>query len=407
MAPTTTRDAVEAPKIEIGLAIILGKNYFQHAEDIGEGNDSEIDEFMLETRQSAFHWIVNQDPMQLEFDAPNLVQRFLLVLFYYQTTRHQQWKECNPPATPQGSASIKFCYKPDIVTGESTSDSGVISGSLPVMNASGLGGESAQWTSPTRDHSVAHLNRLDLHGNMLSVMLPPKLLSFSLESLHWGNNQLTGPFPARWFESLHGGTTIPSDVGMPPLKTLRLGNNSLTGSLPLEMFQLSALGFLAFDQNDHTGIAGTLPSEIGLATQLLEFDASYSNMEGRIPEELYAKLTDLVAFMGNDCNFSGTISSSLGRLTGLQWLGLANNNFDGTIPNEIESLTDLRRLEVNGNQFTGTVPVSVCKNLAYFTGDVAVVADCLPNPGTGVPTIECGDDCCTSCCDNTGVCLAD
>ncbi|CAB9518617.1 LRR receptor-like serine threonine-protein kinase At4g08850-like [Seminavis robusta] len=443
MAPTTARDAVAAPKIETALTIILGVDYFQQVEESGEGNDGKILAFMLETRHKAFDWIVNQDPIQLEYNSPNLVQRFLLVLFYYQTTRHQRWKECNPPATPQGSA---FCYEPDIVTGEATSTiwgDQWLSASHECQWA-GVACETVQskemtvarlrirWNQlngplPWEISQLPHLKRLHLHGNMLSGMLPPKLLSFSLESLRLGNNQLSGPIPAGWFEIRHDGTTIPSEVGMPPLKTLHLGNNSLTGSLPLDLFHLGSLGSLFVDQNDltgtlpseigllthlqliflsHTGIGGTLPSEIGLATQLTEFRAAYSNMEGTLPEEMYTGLTDLIAFVGNDCNFSGTISPLLGRLTGLQWLGLANNNFDGTIPNEIESLTDLGRLEVNGNQFTGAVPVSVCQNLAYFTGDVAVVADCLPNPGTGVPTIECGDDCCTSCCDNTGVCLA-
>ncbi|CAB9510761.1 leucine Rich Repeat [Seminavis robusta] len=449
----TTRDAVAAPAIEIALKTILGKEYFQHVEASGEGNDSEIDEFMLETRQSAFHWIVNQDPMQLEFDAPNLVQRFLLVLFYYQTTRHQQWKECNPPATPQGSASIKFCYKPDIVTGEATSTiwgdqwlsashecqwagvtcETVLSKEKTLVRLQMLRNQ-LNGPLPWEITQLPHLKRLVLHGNMLSGMLPPKLLSFSLELLHLGNNQLSGPIPAGWFEILHDGATIPSEVGVPPLKSFRLDNNSLTGSLPLDLFHLaettknlniglilqpflllkltgtlpSEIGLLTHLQLillSHTSIAGTIPSEIGLATQLTEFRAAYSNMEGTLPKELYAKLTDLVAFVVNDCNFSGTISPLLGRLTGLQWLSLSNNNFDGTIPNEIESLTDMRRLEVNGNQFTGTVPVSVCENLDV-TFEVVVVADCLPNPRTGVPTVECGDDCCTSCCHNTGVCLA-
>ncbi|CAB9516348.1 LRR receptor-like serine threonine-protein kinase [Seminavis robusta] len=464
MAPTTTRDAVEAPKIEIALAVILGKEYFHHVEGSGEGNDNDTEAFMLETRQKAFDWIVNKDPIQLEFDAPNLVQRFLLVLFYFQTTRHQPWKECNPPATPQRSASGNFCYTLDPSTGDTTSSiwgdqwlsashecqwAGMICEAVQSKEKTVVGLRMT-WNQlngplPWEMARLPHLKQLFLSHNMLSGMLPPKLLSFSLESLHLGNNQLSGPLPARWFETLHDGNaklinlqissnrltgTIPSELGISPLKTLGLRNNSLTGSLPLDLFHMGSFKSLDFVQNDltgtlpseigllthlhyiflsHTGIAGTLPSEIGLATQLHEIFASYSNMEGTIPEEVYAGLTELIALALNGCNFSGTISSSLGLFTDLVWLHVANNNFHGTIPNEIGALTELRQLVVNGNQLTGTVPVSVCHSVAYienYGGSSVVTADCLPNPGTGVPTIGCDDDCCTSCCDNTGVCLA-
>ncbi|CAB9518623.1 leucine Rich Repeat [Seminavis robusta] len=458
MAPTTIRDAVAAPEIEIALKIILGKEYFQHVEGSGEGNDGKILEFMLETRHKAFDWIVNQDPIQLEYNSPNLVQRFLLVLFYYQTTRHQRWKECNPPATPQGSA---FCYEPDIVTGEATS---TIWGDLWLSAShecqwAGVACETVQskemtvvglkvlWNHlngplPWEISQLPHLKNIELTYNMLSGMLPPKLLSFSLENLRLGINQLSGPIPAGWFEILDEGNaklttlqissnrltgTIPSEVGMSPLKRIFLNNNSLTGSLPLEIFHMGSLEYLMVYRNDltgtlpseigllthlrfmvvmHTGIGGTIPSEIGLATQLSEFHASYSNMEGTVPEELYTELTEFGALSLNNCNFSGTISTSLGLLTDLWRLNVANNNFHGTIPNEIGALTKLNELEVNGNELTGTVPVSVCHSTDNYGLSSAVVADCLPNPGTGVPTIECGDDCCTSCCDNTGVCLA-
>ncbi|CAB9496642.1 expressed unknown protein [Seminavis robusta] len=48
-------------------------------------------------------------------------QRFLLVLIYYQTTRHQPWKDCNPAATNRRSTSSSFCNHPHPITGETTS----------------------------------------------------------------------------------------------------------------------------------------------------------------------------------------------------------------------------------------------------------------------------------------------
>ncbi|CAB9520001.1 LRR receptor-like serine threonine-protein kinase [Seminavis robusta] len=403
--------------------------------------------------------------MQMEFDAPNLVQRFVLVLFYYQTTRHKPWRECNPPAAPHASAMSGFCYEPDLHSGEITS---AIWGDL-WLSAS----HECQWAGVTCETElseektvvrlgiswnglngplpweVAHLSqltRLTLEDNVLTGVLPPALFSnqavLHLELLVLSSNEFTGTIPLRWFDNLDEGTaklsslwissnrltgTIPSEMGLLPLKELFLENNDLTGSLPMEIFQRASgvvnefsdgiLGgihpgkagldrALEYLDLSHTGISGSLPSEVGLANSLTELYASGTNMNGTLPEELYG-LGNLQVLAFNGCNFTGTISSSLGVLTRLSWLHLANNNFHGTIPHEIEALTMLSQLLVNGNQFTGSVPVSFCENRFVALQDVSkVVADCLPNEETGVPTIECAADCCTSCCDNTGVCLS-
>ncbi|CAB9505224.1 receptor-like protein kinase precursor [Seminavis robusta] len=467
MAPTTTRDAVEAPKIEIALTIILGKDYFEHVEESGKGNDSELKEFLMETRLKAFDWIVNQDPMHLDYNAPNLVQRFLLVLFYYQTTRHKPWRECNPPAGPQMSANSGFCYEPFFFTGEATS---TIWGDqwLSASHECQWAGITCQKMQPAKMQvtelrlswnqlngplpwEIAHLSRLtnlQLGDNMLTGALPGSLLSDSLElleSLSLSHNQISGPIPLAWIESIHEGITkltslwiasnrltgtIPSEIGLLPLKELRLHDNALTGDIPKEVFKQSSLWRLNLGTNDLAGtlpsevglltnleylevnstrISGPIPSEIGLATLLNEITLSNTNLQGTIPEEIYSQLENLKFLALNNCNFSGTISSSVVLLTYLEWLHLANNRFHGTIPNEIEALTGLRQLLVNRNELTGTVPVSVCQNLAYtdnwrYLDKLA--ADCLPNPETGVPVIQCPSDCCTSCCDETGLCLA-
>jgi hypothetical protein len=44
----------------------------------------------------ALDWIVNKDPMKLDPNAPNLKQRYLSALFYYQTTEFGPWLSCNP-----------------------------------------------------------------------------------------------------------------------------------------------------------------------------------------------------------------------------------------------------------------------------------------------------------------------
>ncbi|CAB9508305.1 leucine Rich Repeat [Seminavis robusta] len=403
--------------------------------------------------------------MQLKYDSPNLVQRFLLVLFYYQTTRYKPWKECNPVASPQGSATTNFCYQPHLTTGEATVQ---IWGDqwLSASHECKWAGISCDETVQSKERTVVelrlHWNDLNgllpweitrlpllrflrLNNNMLTGALPTGLFSkkagVALESLALYSNQFSGTIPAEWFANLlegngvlayldlYGNTLtgkIPSELGLLSLKNLILTSNTLTGSLPQEIFNQGSLQGLYLGENDLTGtlpsevglltnlnylyltttqISGTLPSEIGLATVLRDIHVSYTNLQGTVPKELFG-LTELRAFVVINCNFKGAISSSVGQLTRLVWLHLANNNFHGTIPNEIETLTQIKELLVNGNDLSGTVPVSFCQNL--YAGEIAskVVADCLPNPETGVPAIQCPSGCCTSCCDKTGVCLA-
>ncbi|CAB9505206.1 expressed unknown protein [Seminavis robusta] len=319
MAPTTTRDAVAAPKIEIALTIILGKDYFLQVGESGEGDDSELKEFMLGTRQKAFDWIVNQDPMQLTYDAPKLVQLFLLVLFYYQTTRHKPWRECNPTATGQFITVHVDCVL-DSHTSETYSSAW-----------NGLNGH-----LPWEIAHLSHVTRLVLENNVQTGALPQSLFSnqavpvlemlglrtSKLSSLRISSNRLTG--------------TIPSELGLLPLKELYLGNTALTGSLlPMEIFQRASrvvyyepgdssvvsccvricsnvfqrrvnthvyvscfavvsccqkLGAIqpgesgldrALEYLDlsHTGISGSLPSEIGLAYPLAELRVSDTTLE--------------------------------------------------------------------------------------------------------------------------------
>jgi hypothetical protein len=47
--------------------------------------------------EKALNWILYDDPMELDEFSENLIQRYTLVLFYYQTSQEGQWTSCNPP----------------------------------------------------------------------------------------------------------------------------------------------------------------------------------------------------------------------------------------------------------------------------------------------------------------------
>ncbi|CAB9500187.1 LRR receptor-like serine threonine-protein kinase [Seminavis robusta] len=461
----TERDTLQAPKMKSVLTEMLGDGYFDQV--VGESDDdldADLSHVFVETRQRAFDWIVNHDPMQLGFDAPNLVQRFVLVLFYYQTTRHTPWRECNPTVTGQESASVNFCYEPDRFSGEITSTiwgnqwlsdshecqwAGVtcetVESKEKIVVGIHIARNGLNGPLPSEVVQLPQFKQLDLYSNVLTGTLPPKFFSnqagLTLENLFLGANQFSGTLPSEWFVNILAGKgkltdlqlqqntltgKIPSELGLLPLNSLVLANNELSGSIPQQLFHQSSLERLELGKTDLTGtlpgeigmltnlrhlgledthISGSLPSEIGLAKLLFDIVLSNTNLQGTIPDEVYTGLDILQLLAVSNCNFSGTISSSIGLMTTLRELHLANNNFHGTIPNEIVAVTKLRKLLVDGNELTGTVPISFCENFyAMERISYKVVADCLPIPETGMSGIQC--DCCTSCCDKTGVCLA-
>ena len=51
----------------------------------------------------AAEWLINEDPMALDPDADSLIQRYLLALFYFDTTQVKEWLSCNKPKANETS----------------------------------------------------------------------------------------------------------------------------------------------------------------------------------------------------------------------------------------------------------------------------------------------------------------
>lgn len=56
--------------------------------------------------EKAADWIMNDDPLQLPPDSPNLIQRYLLAVFYFASTELGPWLSCNPPAEGENSTCL-------------------------------------------------------------------------------------------------------------------------------------------------------------------------------------------------------------------------------------------------------------------------------------------------------------
>ena len=108
-------------------------------------------------------------------------------------------------------------------------------------------------------------------------------------------------------------------------------------------------------RNGTTGT--TIPTEIGLLTQLISLDLSGTSWTGYIPSTL-GYLTRLQYLrLDHNQRLFGTILSTLGNLQQLTALHMNNNtSLVGTIPFTFGNLTQLTVLDVPGNQLTGRIP---------------------------------------------------
>jgi len=166
---------------------------------------------------------------------------------------------------------------------------------------------------------------LDLTGQSLVGTIAPELALLSgLSTLVLDQNELTGVLPEEIYgissltvlafqQNAIGGSLSPLISNLQQLNTLSMGINKFTGTLPLELFDVNGLVFFFMYGS---GLTGSIPSAIGGMSMLRTWAADENSLTGSIPSEL-------------------------GLCTALESLGLSGNALDSTIPTEIGLLVDL------------------------------------------------------------------
>jgi Leucine-rich repeat (LRR) protein len=287
-------------------------------------------------------------------------------------------------------------------------------GLLTTLESMHLSGNGLTGAIPTELGLMAALESLLLYKNSLSGAIPSEFgLMTALESLHLYMNGLTGAIPTElglmtaleslllYKNSLSG--AIPSEFGlMTALESLHLYRNGLTGTIPNHLGLLTALKSMNItDNNNMKGdipegilisvllgeltlsvnegiIRATIPTEIGQYGELIHLTlARYMGLAGKIPTEV-GLLTNLESFDAS--GFNGSIPSELGNMEQLRKLDLSSNNFTGsTTPSELGKLVNLVALRLDQNHLGGSIPTEFggLENLVrldlrrnYLTGEV-------------------------------------
>ncbi len=156
-------------------------------------------------------------------------------------------------------------------------------------------------------------------------------------------------------------------LSMPDLATCRIavalaGRIATDSTIPTEIGLLTQMEFLGLEGNELTS---SIPSEIGLLTRLEALYLRDNQLTSTIPSEI-ARLTLLDVLSLGQNQFTSTIPSEIALLTELTVLNFEVNQFVGEIPSEIGLLTQLSSLFLGETQLTGTIPFSLCSPFPVF-----------------------------------------
>ena len=184
------------------------------------------------------------------------------------------------------------------------------------------------------------------------------------------------------------GNTIPSEIGvLTQLTYLDLADRQLRGTIPSTLGRLFQLNTLYLYENL---FVGTIPSTLGNLGQLEELELSENQLTGTIPFTL-GNLGQLEYLGLEDNQLTGTIPSELGYLGKLEGLFLSNNTLRGAIPSTLGYLTELTYMDLSINQLYGTIPATL---FPAYTKDFYI--DCAEVECTCCKDGDTGSDCLSS-----------
>ena len=274
----------------------------------------------------AMDWLLG-DPKLMDYPDWRLLQRFVMATLYYSTNGDEWFNDFN--WTQYDVHECNWLNHNDTA------------GLVPIVD----------------DHTHEIVGyQFEIPGNPCTVM---------------GNQATTGTT----------GTGVEEQESDEIVRHIWFHNNNLDGPMPRELFLLTNLQSIAFEDETVLGIfpteigllpdlqgigfnlldmrASSIPTEIGLCTNLKYFTAILSNFGGSIPSEI-GLLTDLKLFwMSETHNMYGSIPTEIGNLRELSFVYIQEIGLTGPLPTEIGLLTKMTDLDISGNRFSGSLPTEL------------------------------------------------
>lgn len=155
--------------------------------------------------------------------------------------------------------------------------------------------------------------------------------------------------------------TIPSQIGnLSSLVEISFSNNSFHGPLPMELVNLQRLELINFEENN---LEGEMPSWFGSLPKLQHLYLSDNDFTGPIPPSICNTSTlRTLDFMSNDLH--GYIPQDIGNLVNLErFILYGNPQISGPIPLAMFNISSLVNINFAMNRMSGKLPDKMCQNL--------------------------------------------
>ena len=144
-------------------------------------------------------------------------------------------------------------------------------------------------------------------------------------------------------------------------------STGIAGTIPSEIGLLTALTYLVIYS---LGVTGSIPPEIGNLINLQFLQIGFTSLTGAIPKEI-EKLTKLshLSFRDNS-QMRGSIPTEIGNMDKVDTLRIHNNpQMTGPIPKEFGNLSNLKEVDLRSNGLTGVTPIELAQlNMLQYLG---------------------------------------
>ncbi|XP_028063019.1 receptor-like protein 15 [Camellia sinensis] len=140
-------------------------------------------------------------------------------------------------------------------------------------------------------------------------------------------------------------------------------NNETKSLGPSVILGLTSFHHLQILDLSENNFFASIPPSIGALSSLKALSLAQNNLSGSLPIQAAFNLTSIWRLQLNDNQFAGPLTNVLSKLSKLDFLDISNNYMFGKIPSSMDNKTSLGTLIIRNNSFNGEFPCALVQNV--------------------------------------------